>query len=104
MNLLAGFLGLVLSWFFQEPVTNFCRFEDGFYTCKILIKNIKKNEKGEVKNGTLEIQGCHLMHVKIGQKIIFTNNPKSPISFDDAGVVEIKVGEEVLVVEAGYEL
>ena len=44
------------------------------------------------------------MHVKIGQKIIFTNNPKSPISFDDAGVVEIKVGEEVLVVEAGYEL
>lgn len=104
MSLLIGVLIFLNSFFSQNQTSNFCRFEDGFYTCKILIKNIKKIEKGEIKNGTLEIQGCHLMHVKIGQKIIFTNNPKSPISFDDAGVVEIKVGEEVLVVEAGYEL
>ena len=104
MNLLIGFLIFWTSSIVPNLGSKFCRFEDGFYTCKISIKNSKKTEKEILKSGILEIQGCYLMQVSVNQKNIFKHQANRPVSFDDTGIVEIKNGEGVLVVEVGYEL
>lgn len=81
-----------------------CRFEDGYYASKAKKFSTKKPKEFTSHQLIVEVEGCLLKQVvsldgKNTSLITF-----SPISIDDSGIVELKIGEEVYIITIGFEI
>ncbi len=81
-----------------------CRFEDGFYDSKARKHSTKNAQFNADHKFILEIEGCLLKQVVSIDGKNTSTVKISPISLDDSGIVELKIGEDVYTVTIGFEI